>query len=145
MRFAPIILFLTVYPVVVLAAIGCPKGTVPNGEQTHEVSEAWCELETNRALLHGPYRAWYSNGVAGTIEHYDQGKREGKAAYRWDNGKKQATGQYKNGVWEGVWLFWEKSGATAGRAKYQRGALVSGQVPNWAVERDAPQAARPSP
>jgi hypothetical protein len=34
--------------------IGCPKGTEPKGEQTPEVSEAWCEKSVNgKVLMHG--------------------------------------------------------------------------------------------
>jgi antitoxin component YwqK of YwqJK toxin-antitoxin module len=121
-----------------IADIGCPNGTVPNGEKTPDVSEAWCELVAAKAVRHGPYRAWYPNGVAGTEENFDYGKLEGKATYRWKNGKVQAVGQYKSGRRDGVWKFWMESGASAGQADYRGGKVLAGTVPNWAVENGAP-------
>jgi hypothetical protein len=67
--------------------INCPPGTIPNGETTPEVSESWCELESDRNILHGPYRAWHPNGNLGTSEMYNHGKLAGTAVYFWDNGK----------------------------------------------------------
>jgi antitoxin component YwqK of YwqJK toxin-antitoxin module len=135
MRFIIIVFLLCMTPFIASGeGIGCPKGTIPNGEKTPDGSEAWCELETNRSQYHGPYRAWYGNGALGTLENYDHGKREGKAEYRWENGKVQVTGQYKNGVRDGIWIFTENNGASAGRVEYREGKIVSGHEPTWATE-----------
>jgi antitoxin component YwqK of YwqJK toxin-antitoxin module len=115
--------------------INCPPGTIPNGETTPEVSESWCELESNRGILHGPYRAWYPNGNLGTSEMYDHGKLTGPAVYFWDNGEKQAEGKYKNGLREGFWKFWDKSGILYSKVRYLKGKVISGKIPEWAAEK----------
>ncbi len=101
------------------------------------VTEAWCELETDRTQFHGPYRSWYGNGVLGTMENFNHGKRDGKAEYHWGNGNLQASGQYKHGVRDGDWLFSEVNGASAIHVRYRRGKLISGHEPGWVTERNA--------
>jgi antitoxin component YwqK of YwqJK toxin-antitoxin module len=131
-----IMLCLTTH-VVAAEDIACPKGTIQNGAEAPGVTEAWCELETDRSQLHGPYRSWYGNGILGTMENYNHGKRDGKAEYRWGNGKLQASGQYKNGVREGAWIFFEVSGTSPIHVRYRHGKPVSGHEPGWVTERNA--------
>jgi hypothetical protein len=117
------------------AGVSCPPGTVPNGESTPKVSETWCELESDRSILHGPYRAWYPKHVLGTAETYDRGKITGEATYRWHNGRIQAKGSYRSNARHGVWHFWSDTGADAGSVVYAMGKVVSGKLPTWAEER----------
>jgi hypothetical protein len=117
--------------------IGCPKGTIRNGENEPGVTQAWCELATDRSQVHGPYRAWYGNGVLGTMENFNHGKRDGKAEYRWGNGRLQASGQYKNGAREGKWMFSDVSGSKSNHVLYKHGKLISGHEPKWVTERNA--------
>jgi len=117
--------------------IGCPKGTIQNGEEMPGVTEAWCELKADRSRFQGPYRSWYGNGVLGTMENYNHGQRDGKAEYHWGNGKLQASGQYKNGVRDGDWTFNDVSGANSDHVRYKHGKPVSGHEPGWVTERNA--------
>jgi hypothetical protein len=117
--------------------IGCPRGTVQNGVRMPGVTEAWCELKTDRSQFHGPYRSWYGNGVLGTKENYKHGKRDGKAEYHWGNGKLQASGQYRNSVRDGDWIFSEVDGSGPIRVRYRHGKVVSGHEPEWVTERNA--------
>lgn len=81
--------------------ISCPVGTTPAGETTPDVREAWCELKYNGAVVqHGPYRAWWPNGVLGT------------------------SGQYNYGMPVGKWLGWFPSGKLQGEEWYEHGNLV---------------------
>ena len=74
--------------------ITCPKGTVPNGEDTQDVKEAWCEvLWHGKKVEHGPYRAWWPDGKLGTTGQYVYGKAEGKWR-RWSS-----TGQLQEEEW----------------------------------------------
>ncbi len=78
--------------------IGCPKGTTPNGEETPEVSEAWCELQWNgQTVQHGPYRAWWPNGKLGTTGQYDHGKAVGKWTGWYSSGELQGEEWFQNG------------------------------------------------
>jgi len=117
--------------------IGCPKGTIQNGEIGPGITQAWCELANDRSALHGPFRAWYGNGVLGTMENFNHGKRDGKAEYRWGNGRLQASGQYKNGEREGSWVFSDVKGVKTSHAKYKHGKLVSGHEPGWVSQPNA--------
>lgn len=127
-------------------AIDCPPGSIPKEAQAHGVSEAWCELESDPSLLHGPYFAWFPNGVLGTEENYVQGAANGKAVYHWPSGARQAEGNYQDGVREGWWHFWDKTGAKAGQVRYKLGRIVAGRLPQWAREWDAePSGRRPPP
>lgn len=114
--------------------IECPAGTAVNTEQSAGGESAWCELETDRSVLHGPYRAWYTNGVLGTEEDYVLGKASGHAVYHWGSGHKQAQGRYKAGMREGWWRFWDKTGTPAGRVRYRDGTVVAGRLPKWAAD-----------
>lgn len=114
--------------------IECPAGTSVNSEDSPGGLSAWCELDTDRSLLHGPYRAWYASGVLGTQENFRNGKATGKATYHWGSGHKQAEGNYRDGVREGWWDFWDKTGMKVARVRYQNGAVVAGQLPKWAVD-----------
>lgn len=128
------------------AAVHCPPESVP--KEAHPVSgdEAWCELAAERSLLHGPYRAWHPNGVLGTEETYVRGRANGPATYRWGSGEKQAQGSFRDGVAEGWWTFWDKTGVKAGRVRYRNGVVVSGELPRWAQDWNAaPIAQRSSP
>jgi hypothetical protein len=83
-------------------SLKCPKGTIPNGEGTPEVSEAWCERSLDRSM-HGPYRAWWPNKKLGT------------------------TGQYANGVAVGRWTGWYQSGRIQGYEWFEAGKLIRSQ------------------
>lgn len=117
--------------------IGCPKGTIQNGENDPGITQAWCELASDRSQFHGPYRSWYGNGVLGTMENFNHGKRDGKAEYRWGNGRLQASGQYKNGEREGSWVFSDVKGVKTSHAKYKHGKLASGHEPKWVSQPNA--------
>lgn len=127
------------------AEIQCPPGTLPDSRQSAGGVEAWCELEADRSLLHGPYLAWYASGILGSEENYVRGKAEGKAVYHWGSGHKQAEGRYREGLRDGTWTFWDKTGARAGRVRYRKGTVVAGRLPKWAVEWDEAPAAEPAP
>jgi antitoxin component YwqK of YwqJK toxin-antitoxin module len=135
MRFITTVILLAIVQTAALAEnIVCQQGTVPNGEKTPDVREAWCELETDRSLLHGPYRSWYGDGVLGTAENYNHGKRDGQAEYHWGNGNPQASGQYRQGLRDGIWTFHELYGGPVIRVKYHNGKIVSGHEPKWAAQ-----------
>ncbi|MBX9903070.1 MAG: hypothetical protein K2Y31_01850 [Burkholderiales bacterium] len=86
------------------SGIKCPKGTKPNGEQTPEVSEAWCEKRSNgRVVQHGPYRAWWPNNRLGT------------------------SGQYINGIPAGKWSGWHQNGKQQGYEWFENGKVIKGQ------------------
>lgn len=123
--------------------IVCPPEALPNEAERPSGIEAWCELAADRTVLHGPYRAWHPNGVLGAEEHYVRGKATGPALYRWGSGEKQAQGSYRNGIPEGWWSFWDKTGTIAGRVRYRNGAVVAGQLPKWALDWSLAPIARP--
>jgi len=138
MRFLTFLVMLCLISFTALAEdIGCPKGTIQNGENEPGITQAWCELATDRSQFHGPYRSWYGNGVLGTMENFNHGKRDGKAEYRWGNGRLQASGQYKNGEREGSWVFSDVKGVKTSHAKYKHGKLISGHEPGWVSQPNA--------
>ncbi|MDH4099873.1 MAG: hypothetical protein OEV28_04800 [Nitrospirota bacterium] len=78
--------------------IDCPKGTTPKAETTPEVSEAWCELHENgKAVMHGPFRAWWPNGKLGTEGQYDHGKAVGVWRGWYETGELQGEEWFENG------------------------------------------------
>lgn len=139
-------LFLVLSAAARAGGVDCPPESIPNQADPVSGPEAWCELASDRTLLHGPYRSWHPNGVLGTEEHYVRGKANGFARYRWGSGEKQAEGRFKDGAPDGWWSFWDKTGNKAGRVRYRDGALVAGRLPRWALDWDgAPVAKRPPP
>ena len=78
--------------------ITCPPGSMIKGENTPEVKEAWCEIIMNKkALMHGPYKAWYPSGILGNKGQYNEGVATG-IWYSWyNNGSPQSEEHYKNG------------------------------------------------
>ena len=98
--------FLIAVEMTYAGGIVCPEGTKPNGEQTPEVSEAWCELKwKGKIVLHGPYRSWWSNGKLGNVGQYEKGKAVGKWMAWYETGQKQAEETFFNGkkVSETLW------------------------------------------
>jgi antitoxin component YwqK of YwqJK toxin-antitoxin module len=90
--------------------IGCPAGTTPNGENTPDVSEAWCEIiKDGKTEMHGPYRSWWPNGKVGNKGQYDHGQMIGQWRAWHENGKLQAEEWYKNGR-KIKGLYWDKNG-----------------------------------
>ena len=83
--------------------------------------------------MHGPYHSRYGSGTLGTMENYDHGSREGHAEYKWGNGNPQASGQYRHGERDGVWIFHELYGSAPIRVVYRKGRVVSGHEPKWAT------------
>lgn len=116
----------------------CPSQARQYEVVTAESKQVWCAAKRAQRLFHGPFRAWYVNGVLGTVETYDHGKLTGAAEYRYESGIKQAQGSFKGGSRDGAWTYWDKDGKVAGRAVYSNGKIVSGNVPGWAREKAAP-------
>ena len=78
--------------------IVCPDGTRPNGETTPEVREAWCELNHEGTVVqHGPYRAWWPNGVLGTSGQFLLGKAVGEWKGWFPSGKPQGEEWFEDG------------------------------------------------
>ncbi|MDH4164603.1 MAG: hypothetical protein OEW15_18220 [Nitrospirota bacterium] len=78
--------------------IGCPKGTKPKGEQTPEVSEAWCDKSVSgKVVMHGPYRSWWPNGKLGTEGKYENGKQVGLLRGWYESGELQGEELFENG------------------------------------------------
>ena len=76
----------------------CPNGTVPRGETTPEVREAWCELTANgKTAQHGPHRSWWPNGRLATKGTYVFGKAEGRWSGWDETGELQGEEWFKNG------------------------------------------------
>jgi hypothetical protein len=76
----------------------CPKGTVPRGETTPEVREAWCEVTVNgKTVEHGPYRSWWPNGRLGTKGTMVYGKAEGRWTGWYETGELQGEEWFKDG------------------------------------------------
>ena len=100
--------------------IGCPEGTIPNGESVPEIREAWCELHADEGVVqHGPYRSWYPDGTLGTKGQFDRGKPDGH------------------------WYGWHTNGAKQGEIIYDDGEIAS--LVYWnedGVEVDSPEASR---
>lgn len=90
--------------------IQCPEGTTVKGETTPELREAWCEfsLET-KTVVHGPYKAWYPNGVLGNSGQYEEGIPVGTWYSWYDTGEKQGEEVFKNGEIISTTI-WEKNG-----------------------------------
>ena len=75
--------------------IGCPKDTIPNGETTPDVSEAWCEDSNHK--MHGPYRAWWPNEQLGNEGQYEHGSPVGKWRAWYESGELQGEEWFENG------------------------------------------------
>jgi hypothetical protein len=90
--------------------IKCPRGTIMKGETTIEVSEAWCEMYwQDKTVEHGPYWAWYPNGVLGTKGQYDHGKAIGTWYGFYDTGEKQGEEIFVKGKKVSA-KYWDKNG-----------------------------------
>lgn len=136
-----IMLFITViviFDVAHAVDLKCPSQARQYEVVTAESKQVWCAAKRAQRLFHGPFRAWYVNGVLGTVETYDHGKLTGAAEYWYESGTKQAQGSFKNGARDGAWTYWDKDGKVAGRAVYSMGKIMSGNVPGWAKEKAAP-------
>lgn len=95
------------------AGVGCPAGTVPNGEKTPDVAEAWCEKTLDRRnVMHGPYRAWYPNGRLGTSGQYANGEPIGKWSNWYPSGRLQAFEWFEEGKAVRV-QYWDEMGKPA--------------------------------
>ena len=55
---------------------------------------------------------------------FRDGKKEGTYESWYENGKKNAEGQFKNDLREGEWIFYKDDGSLMGNYKYKDGALV---------------------
>lgn len=100
--------------------VKCPKGTIIKGETTPEVREAWCEMNwKGKTVLHGPYRAWYPNGVLGTSGQYDKGKSVGKWYGWYDTGEKQGEEIFINGK-KTTSKYWDKKGRSISAQEYDK-------------------------
>ncbi len=90
------------------------------GETTPEVREAWCETKDkdDKTVLHGPYRAWYPDGVLGTKGQYIFGKAQGLWEAWYENGEKEAEGYYVDGLKIGEWHYWDKQGNRVSEASH---------------------------
>ena len=103
-RSVALVLGLGVVGAALAGDITCPKGTKPNGEDTPDVKEAWCEITWHgQTVQHGPYRAWWPNGKLGTSGQYVYGKAEGK------------------------WIGWYPSGQVQGEEWFESGKKVKGR------------------
>jgi antitoxin component YwqK of YwqJK toxin-antitoxin module len=91
----------------VAEGIGCPKDTTPNGEETPDGSEAWCEtMKEGKIVMHGPYSTWHSNG------------------------KLRSKGQYEFGKAAGQWRGWYESGELQGEVWFQNGEKAKSRYLN---------------
>ena len=93
-----LILALGVASVAFSGDITCPKGSRPNGEDTPDLKEAWCETTWHgQTVQHGPYRAWWANGKLGTSGQYVYGKAEGKWRGWYPSGQLQGEEWFQGG------------------------------------------------
>jgi hypothetical protein len=130
-------LLLFLFSAAALAAdVACPPGAALREGEVSGGPAAWCELEEDNSLLHGPFRSWHRTGILGIEEHYVRGKAAGRATYWWGSGKKQAQGNYKDGIRDGWWTFWNKNGINEGKVRFQDGNPVAGRLPKWAEDWD---------
>lgn len=72
---------------------------------------------------HGLCQEWYDNGQAKAEYTYDHGRKTGQSTEWYDNGQKSAQGDYAQGK-EGLWTYWEKSGAIREQQRYVSGKAV---------------------
>ena len=79
-------------------SLKCPIGATVKGERTPEGSEAWYEaVYEGKAVLHGPYRAWWPNGQLGTDGQYQYGKPVGVWKGWYADGKRQGEEGFADG------------------------------------------------
>jgi len=57
----------------------CPTGTIVRRETSSNKYKTWCELKTgSETILHGPFLAWWANGILETMGQYELGEQEGE-------------------------------------------------------------------
>jgi len=71
----------------------------------------------------GECKEWFSNGKQKSRHNYSRGRKTGKSTEWYENGRKKSEGNYTEGK-EGLWTYWDKSGAIHNQARYERGKKV---------------------
>jgi hypothetical protein len=80
------------------ANIKCPEGTVENGVQTPDLTEAWCEKKLDQKVVkQGPYRAWRADGGLQTSGYYADGEPVSKWSHWHPNGRLRAFEWFTDG------------------------------------------------
>ncbi|MCI0526983.1 MAG: hypothetical protein L0Y56_05945 [Nitrospira sp.] len=88
----------------------CPSGTEIVGSQ--QSGEQWCQKQdkTGNFVKHGPYTAWYPNGLKRAEGVYNDGKMQGLWTLWHDNGQKLMVANFREGKLDGLYTYWYKDG-----------------------------------
>jgi antitoxin component YwqK of YwqJK toxin-antitoxin module len=102
----------------------CPPPLVPAGLAPPQGWEVWCQvpLPTGTFQRQGPSIAWHSNEQRSAEGTWSAGKKSGTWQYWFPTGQLEKTGNYVNGVEDGVWVNYHPTGQRAGE-----GQMVDGK------------------
>lgn len=99
-------------PAAAPAALSCPAGTAQVGGPNSEYEAVLClRVQGGARVFHGPYVAFWPNGV------------------------RQAQGQYEGGLRAGRWLFFDQTGALVGETSFKDGSYDGLRLERYADGR----------
>ncbi len=75
-------------------------------------------------MLEGIYTEYFENGTQKAKMLYKAGLADGDAEFYYPNGKLKITAEYKDGLKNGKWFYFDEKGKEIGREKYKRGERV---------------------
>lgn len=92
------------------------------------------EAHYQNGVLHGLYAEYFKKGFKSYC-NFKEGQLEGKAGFYYPGNKVKYQGQYANGVKDGTWEAFDRSGSLIFIDLYQEGKMVSQVMPkaikNW--------------
>ena len=62
-------------------------------------------------VRHGAYESFFENGEKEAKGNYVDGRRDGKWTFRWENGERRASGRFTEGQRSGKWVFFKEDGS----------------------------------
>jgi len=95
-----------------------PSVVVDGLQLIHTADGGRMEGRSVNGLREGQWTAYFPNGIIRSRADYRAGKRNGPAEVFHDNGMSYYTGQYRDEVKVGTWLFFDPQGKELKRVTY---------------------------
>jgi hypothetical protein len=101
----------------------CPPGTRILPEKSKDGAYAWCQSEDGKTKY---WLELYGAVDPRQVCQYRDGRPDGPFLAYHQGGAKWIVGQFDQGMRDGQWQQWDKTGSLVAEGGYRRGTLVSG-------------------
>jgi antitoxin component YwqK of YwqJK toxin-antitoxin module len=117
----------------ILPPLACPAGAERRGGAPPEAFEEWCEAKdaAGRPVRHGPARTWYDDGRLWTEASFRDGLRDGPFVEWHRSGAKAREGAYAADAKVGAWVVSGESGGVEEESEWRDGAPHGRFVSYW--------------